>query len=621
MCGILGIISRRGRVDVARLIGDGVASLRHRGPDAQGQFVSEAGDWEIGLGHTRLSILDLSDAGSQPMLSADGRLQLIFNGEVYNYAELRRELVEGYSFRGHSDTETIVAGMQAHGFGFSKRLRGMYAYGVVDSERRVLQLARDPFGIKPLYYYATDDVFLFASEVRTILESGLPQRRLCREAVTAYLETGSTGEYESIVAGIRSLGAGQELAVSFSGDRLRVEPIDKGATWAKPVTTPKRRQDAVSELRELLKDSVRQHLVSDVPIGLFLSGGIDSSALLALMREVEANEIRSFTVAFRNSELSEESHARRIAAHYGAEHHEVVLSEEGLLARLPAALRGMDQPTADGVNSYIVSEGVRSAGLKVALSGLGGDEIFCGYPSFRRQVALARLGRAGQATGRAVSVMRRAFGLRDVRWEKMDDFLQTGGRPEEVYGISRRMFPPPDVAALLGVSTTDAEDTVPLPEDGTNAISHLEISRYMRNTLLRDCDVMSMAHSLEVRVPFVDVPLCRYVLSLPGEWKLNGGRQKPLLLDALGAKLPEYVWNRKKMGFTLPFAEWMLGRLRDEITETLNDKPLLEGCGLNPEVAMRIWTDFQANPGRWRWSRPWSLCVLARWCKQHGVTV
>lgn len=414
--------------------------------------------------------------------------------------------------------------------------------------------------------------------------------------------------------------AGQELEVSYAGERLRVRGVERGERWRTGGATPRRREEAVEGLRAVLRESVRGHLLSDVPVGLFLSGGIDSSALLALMTETGGSAARTFTVSFGESRFSEAKQAREMAEMYGAEHHEIELTEAGLRGELPRALAAMDQPSVDGVNSYVVSKAVRGAGLKVALSGLGGDELFAGYPSFARQAKLARAGVAAKAAGLAAKAAGRVAGRRGVVWEKAGELLSSGGAPEAVYAVTRRLFPPDDAGRLLE-RPGDGGMAARAPfADGTNAMSYLELTGYMRNTLLRDSDGMSMAHSLEIRVPFVDVEVARYVLGLPGEWKL-GGRPKGLLLDAMEGRVPDYVWNRPKMGFTLPFADWMLGGLREEITAALEDREAMEACGLRREEAGRIWREYQAAPGRWRWSRPWSLFVLARWTKENGVTV
>jgi asparagine synthase (glutamine-hydrolysing) len=614
MCGIYGVIGRRGRCDAGAMVRRAVGKLRHRGPDGEGTYTAEAGDWVVGLGHTRLAVVELTEAGAQPMASADGRVRVTYNGEIYNHGELRKEL-RG-PFRGHSDTETLVAGLAETGAGFVRRLRGMYGFGALEEGERRLRIARDPLGIKPLYYHATEELFVFGSEVRAVMGDG--RWRLSRGGVRTYLETGSAGEAETILEGIRGVEAGEELEVDFSGERLRVRRVGKRDVLEEAAAAPATREEAVEGLRGVLAESVSRHLMSDVPVGVFLSGGIDSSALVGLLRRAGVERPRTFTVTFGRSLLSESVFAKRAAAEFGTEHREVALTEAGLLGQVAGALGAMDQPTVDGVNSYVVSGAVRGAGLKVALTGLGGDELFAGYPSFRRQAVMRRLGALGPMAGVGVGMARRLFGLRGTRWEKLEDGLRAGGRAEAVYRVSRRLLGPEDVRALTGEAGTGERGLD--SGDGVNAISRLELGGYMRNTLLRDCDGMSMAHGLEVRTPFVDVEVARYVLGLPGRWKL-GGRPKGLLLDAAGEDLPEEVWRRKKMGFTLPFAEWMRGELRAEVDGVMQDRAGMEGCGVRWEEARRIWTEYEAAPERWRWSRPWSLYVLAKWTKENGVTV
>jgi asparagine synthase (glutamine-hydrolysing) len=621
MCGIFGIICRRGVTDVRNLLDQGVRSLRHRGPDSSGIYFAEAGEWEIGLAHTRLAIMDLTAAGHQPMHSSDGSIVITFNGEIYNHLDLRRELSDACTFRGHSDTETIVVGLQYHGFEFGRRLRGMYAYAALDLASGRLRLARDPLGIKPLYYCFRKDFVMFASEVRPLLDSGLLVRKLSKSALREYLQTGSMGPGESIVEGIENVSTTHELEIGFRLQELTLDQKSVGDVLAVQPQLSIGRTEACEEVGRLLRSSVKRHLISDVPIGLFLSGGIDSTALLQLMSQASPDKTRTFTVTFGNSTLSEGVQSRRVSARYNSEHHEITLAEQALIDCLPRALSSMDQPSADGVNSYVVSEAVRGTGIKVAISGLGGDEIFCGYPSFRRQITLDRLGRFGGIAGSLVSSLKSKFCFHGSLWDKMEDFLATGGDPESVYAVCRRMFSDHDIELLLGTSSGPRFQRTELPQDATNAISILEMSRYMKLTLLRDCDVMSMAHSLEVRVPFVDVEVVRFVLSLPGSWKVDPRRPKPLLLDALAPGIPDYVWNKRKMGFTLPFSTWIRGALGREISDTFQNDRLLDSCGLRPEMVRRMWVDFQANPASRRWSRPWSLYVLAKWCDLHGVTL
>jgi asparagine synthase (glutamine-hydrolysing) len=619
MCGVFGIVSRRGATDVSGVLRQALTSLRHRGPDSYGSYITEVGQWEIGLAHTRLAILDLSASGHQPMCSSDGKMVLTFNGEIYNHLALRQELSDTPAFRGHSDTETIVAGMRRDGFEFGRRLRGMYAYGALDLTRERLRLARDPLGIKPLYYVFRNDCLLFASEIRALLDGGLVSRKVSARAAREYLETGSMGSVETVIEGILNVPTSSEIEIELQGADLLLEHKSVDDVFVVAPQLSVGRTEACQEISRLLRESVKRHLISDVPVGLFLSGGIDSTALMSFLSEVSSTPGRTFTVTFGSSELSEGAQAQRIAAHYGAIHHEITLSERSLIDSLPGALSSLDQPSADGVNSYVVSEAVRGTGLKVALSGLGGDELFAGYQSFPRQAMLARLGTLGRIALSSTSQVKRAFGLRSVFWEKSEDFLASGGDPESVCAVSRRLFSNSDIDLLLGSVSRFESQRPELPKDATNAVSVLELSRYMKNTLLRDCDVMSMAHGLEVRVPFLDVEFLRFVLSLPGSWKMDSRRPKPLLLDSLGGRIPEYIWRRRKMGFTLPFSHWMRGELGREISATLRDERLLTDCGLMPEAVGRLWADFESDSTGRQWFRPWSLYVWAKWCHLNGV--
>lgn len=596
----------------------GAAALQHhRGPDADGAWSIADGDWEIGLAHTRLSILDLSDAGAQPMRAAIGDAVLVYNGEIYNHAALRKDL-ERYPFRGHSDTETLLAGHVCAGDGFDTELRGMYAYALARPADRGLRLARDPFGMKPLFYAASEEEFVFASEVRTLLRLLPRSWRLAHGALGDYLRTGSPAE-APIVEGIAELGAGESLELRWGGDRLAwSRRSDIGLQCE--LRGPQTRREAVEQVRAALLDSVARHTMSDVPVGMFLSGGVDSTALLALLRQAGAGAARTFNVSFGESRFSESVQAREMAVRFDAVHEEIELTAAGLLADVPEALAAMDQPSIDGFNSYVVSRAVAGAGIKVALSGLGGDELFAGYPSFARQRALGPWRGALRAAAPIGAMLEPMLGKLSTAAGKAAGVLRTGGRPEAVHALSRRLFAPDQARRLAPDADPVPSAPLALPEDPVNAISLLEAVRYMRHTLLRDTDRMSMAHSLEVRVPFVDLEVWRVVYPLPGEWKMEAGRPKPLLLDAVG-EVPDAVWNRPKMGFTLPFADWLRGEMRAEVESAFSDAAALEACGLRPDAAREVWNGFLRSPGRSRWSHPWSLFVLARWCQRQGVTI
>lgn len=382
------------------------------------------------------------------------------------------------------------------------------------------------------------------------------------------------------------------------------------------------------ELRHLLAESVRLHLVSDVPLGVFLSGGIDSSALVALMSQVATERPKTFSVVFAEKQFSEASYAQLIADRYGTEHQEILLTEAGLLPCVPHALRAMDQPSVDGVNTFIIAKAVKEAGITVALSGLGGDELFAGYPSFQRARDVHRIAGLPQPLRKTMAAAGHVLGSRSVSQQKFWELFGCDGRPETAYAISRRLFSPDESQALLHAAllqpvhpATMARPLRLSPPDIVNAVSQCELRGYMANTLLRDTDSMSMAHALEVRVPFVDKVVVQHVLTLPGAWKIDKQRPKPLLLDALQDLLPEQLWRRPKMGFTLPFAHWMRGALSPGLEEAFRQEKSWQALGLTATAVRQRWQAFRHNPQRERWARPWALYVLHEWCLLHQVTL
>jgi asparagine synthase (glutamine-hydrolysing) len=380
-------------------------------------------------------------------------------------------------------------------------------------------------------------------------------------------------------------------------------------------------------LREKLTESVRMHLVSDVPLGVFLSGGMDSSALVALMSKVTKEKPQTFSVVFDEAQFSEAPHSRLVAAEFQTDHHEIHLGEQQLLGMLPAALAAMDQPTMDGVNTFVVSKAVKEAGVTVALSGLGGDELFAGYSTFRRALRLREMQSVPRALRSPVSQVGASLSTA-VRHRKFWQLIASDGSAAAAYTVARQLFAPDQVARLShrtvasnGNGGKPKSAKGGLPADTVNEMSLLELQGYMTNTLLRDTDFMSMAHSLEVRVPFVDSEVAGYVLGLPGKWKLNGNRPKPLLADVVSDLLPAKFLGRAKMGFTLPFEKWMRAGLHDQISQTLGDGGRLSKLGLDAESVRRVWKRFGRSPASVGWSRPWSLYVLAQWCELNQVAI
>lgn len=611
-----------------------VAALNHRGPDDRGisDFKStvcnpQSAILHICLGNTRLAIIDLSTAGHQPMHDEESGLSIIYNGETYNFEDLRRELgTEFGPWHSQTDTEVVLRAYRRWGVEAFARLRGMFALAIWDQQKCELILARDPFGIKPLYYAQTANPespgFIFASEVRALLASGSIPRKLSDEGVASYLRVGSIEAPLTIVDGVRSVMPGNFIRISHANGGLHAE--EQTYLPQTVSATPKSRQDAIAALREKLRASVKAHLVSDVPVGVFLSGGMDSSALVALMSQVSSEPPRTFSVVFDEQKFSEAPHARFVADRFKTDHQEVHLTEERMLELLPEAIAALDQPTMDGINSYVVSKAVKDAGITVALSGLGGDELFAGYVTFRRALRMQSVSRL------AKRFMRSAAGIGNptngsVRHRKFWQLAASDGSPEAVYAITRQLFSSDEVGRIVDCELRNANfksairnPQSAIPKDPINAISILELQGYMANTLLRDTDCMSMAHSLEVRVPFVDREVVNYVLDLPGAWKMNG-RPKSLLADVVQDLFPSDFFQRPKMGFTLPFENWMRSSLRDEISAVFDNTRVLSLAGLKKEEVDSVWSRFLQAPTSVGWSRPWALFVLIRWCESNGI--
>ena len=541
---------------------------------------------------------------------------ITYNGETYNFKDLRREIGDAQWFS-NTDTEVVLRAYNKWGVDAFRRMRGMFALAVWDNAKQQLVLARDPLGIKPLYYFVDKDRFLFASELRALLASGLTPRRLSTAGVDSYLATGSVESPLTIVDGVKQLLPGRYLQVKVNG---KIEVTEAEFTGPREANAASDRRAAVAQLRSELEEVVRLHLVSDVPLGVFLSGGMDSSALVALMSRVSDRRPKTFSVVFDENTFTEAPFSRAVAERFNTDHTDIRLSEQRLIDLLPGAIAAIDQPTMDGINTYVVSNAVKNAGITVALSGLGGDELFAGYPSFRRAIKLSspvskRVLRAAAGFGKIAlngSVQRQKF------WQLANS--QCG--PQDVYRVSRQLFSMGAVTQMTGrdVGPSLSKNGYHHSTDIVNAISRLELNGYMTNTLLRDTDAMSMAHSLEVRVPFVDTKLVDYVLSLPGEWKLDGKLPKPLLAEAVADLLPRDFMARPKMGFTLPFEKWLKRDLRTEVSSVLRDRSRVSVSGLDVKTVERVWDDFLEKPRAVGWSRPWSLYILAQWCEINRVT-
>jgi asparagine synthase (glutamine-hydrolysing) len=616
MCSLSGIFSVSQNHELTAVVKRMNTAQHHRGPDDHGVYECEP--HKIVLGNTRLAIIDTSPAGHQPMHDPRSCNTITYNGEVYNFKDLRREI--NADWFSNTDTEVVLRAYEKWGVAAFQKLRGMFALALWDHVKQQLVLARDPLGIKPLYYYTAEDHLLFASELRALLATGLVPKRLSAAGVDSYLATGSVTAPLTIIDGVRQLLPGHYLQVRVN--EAGALELNNMRFAGNPSQTREvsNRADAVARLRSELEESIRLHLVSDVPLGVFLSGGMDSSALVALMSRVTKERPKTFSVVFKEDNFTEAQFSRAVSEKFQSDHSEISLSEERLLEILPQAIDVLDQPTMDGINTFVVSQAVKQAGATVALSGLGGDELFAGYPSFQRALKFGSISQTSRRVLRAATGVGKVVLNGSVQRHKFWQLVESNCAPADVYRISRQLFATDSVTQITGRDVSHSSNGHHAKADVVNAISRLELNGYMTNTLLRDTDAMSMAHSLEVRVPFVDVKVVDYVLSLPGDWKLRSGLPKSLLADALSDLLPREFLARPKMGFTLPFEKWLQRNLRNEVSSVLFDTQRLSMAGLSAKAVERVWNNFLAKPRAVGWSRPWSLYTLAKWCEVNGVT-
>jgi asparagine synthase (glutamine-hydrolysing) len=627
MCGIAGVLSANPKqAETAVRAMNRIQA--HRGPDDEGLKIVKTAGGDLALGHRRLSILDLSAAGHQPMLNPATGDWISYNGEIYNYPALRRELESaGAVFRSRSDTEVILHAYAQWGSDCFRRLNGMFAIALYDARQEMLLLARDHFGIKPLYYAVNGQAIVFASTMRAIHASGLVAADIDRVALAGLLAYGAVQGPRTLLRESRLLNPGTCVAINLAVPPRISSDLRMQRFWDFPAPHGvDDRPEAVAQVHDHLRDAVRRHLLSDVPIGLFLSSGLDSTALAMLCAHAAPEAVNTFTVSLEgSSEFDENPLAAETARLIGARHQAIALTKSEVCAQAERWFDAIDQPTIDGLNTFIISSAVRECGIKVALSGMGGDELFGGYSCFKQLPRLAPMGTLARCVPRAqrgmiaealfagISPTQRRK-VRDMAMSHLDLPALTLGRrrlfsADEIhgFGFDRRAlelnenYLPPEAELQRGIAGRDPQ----------SVISILESRFYMGNMLLRDADVFGMAHGLEIRVPFLDRQLADYVLSLPGKWRvMRKGINKPLLVDAMGSDLRRDILCRRKTGFSLPYADWMTGPLRDRceaMIDTLKCSNMV-----NSDAVAQTWQDFLRHKGA-SWSRAWMLVVLGEY--------
>ena len=644
MCGIAGII---GRLDDHNLVAlERMSSaMVHRGPDDSGTWFSvpDSRGWGALLAHRRLSILDLSPAGAQPMVDPLTGHVVVFNGEIYNFGELRQRLeAEGQEFKSTGDTAVMLRALGLHGPSAVSWLRGMFAFACWDPKQRRLLLARDPLGIKPLYLARLSGPhaawsIAFASELRALLASGLlGTPKLDPQAVASVVWNGFVVGPHTAVKDVDLLWPGRLLEFDGAGKEVRWQDF-----WRIPDRAPDPIADENS-LAAILEEGLRLHLASDVPLAVLLSGGVDSSAVANLAQRAARSPIHTFTLAFEEHELNEGPIARRIAAAIGTEHHEVMLTEGHFVENLEAALDRLDQPTFDGLNAYYMSRAIRAAGFTVALSGTGGDELFGGYTSYRDLPLLHRWSRRAAWVPRSLQTaaamlatwpLRRSGGMvrPQTRWAKLPEMIRHGDDLLTLYQLAYALFVPEFQHELLAPGFAEAlADGLPVAmrqriiaesrsRTPLSAISVMEQRLFLGERLLRDNDVASMTISLEQRVPLVDQVLFESVDRLPDKaryWPLG----RKVMLRRIGLRgLDPALFERPKSGFVLPFDRWIRRGLKDAMDQTLRDPQAIALVGLDPAAVERLWRAFLDRAPGMYWSRVWSIYVLVRWCHRNRV--
>lgn len=624
MCGINGIYKFSGIRYDSKIIGQMNDALAQRGPDAEGTFV----DKHVFLGHRRLSIIDLDEKSNQPFSSQDGRYTLVFNGEIYNYKSIRADLTE-YNFRTKGDTEVVLAAYIKYGANCLRLFNGMFAFAIWDNVKKELFIARDRLGIKPLYYVLNNDEIIFSSAIKSILATNLIRRKLSSDGIVDYLRYQTVHAPYTIIEGVFSLLPGQHLTISEEH-----EPVFK--TYWSPTKDFKSASNSISEVqsvvREKLSEAVDLRLVSDVPFGAFLSGGIDSSIIVALMAKERDQKIDTFSVSFKEEKFSEAKYAKEVANLYKTNHHEIELGVDEFKSLIPEAFSQVDHPSGDGLNTYVVSKKTREAGVKMALSGLGGDELFGGYSVFNQIPSL----QAKKWLYSFPVYFRKPMGILNhwrqgtIESAKVREILKLPTFDlEYVYQFYRQVAMDDQINNLLNLKELpessvllSTHDKIGYNKEGwvlpaLSRISVAEMSTYMQNVLLRDADQMSMANGLELRVPFLDHQLVEYVLGIRDDIK-RPTTPKKLLVDSFSDLIPESVYNRKKMGFVLPYEMWMKAELKSFCEERLNE--LKKITYFRAKGLDLYWEQFLKGDKRVTWSRIWPLVSLGDWIKENGIT-
>ena len=622
MCGISGIFdwnSLKNAEHVASIMKD---AQNHRGPD----FSSTYRDENILLNHNRLSIIDLDRHSNQPMHSSTGDVVISYNGELYNYLSLKSELEATYSFKTQSDTEVVIASYLKWGMRMLDRFEGMFAFALWDKAKKQLFLVRDRMGIKPLYFMEYGKSILFSSSCNTIIKAVTEKPfSLNHNSIKEYLNFGTVYSPSTIIDKVKSVENSHYIDISSeSFDQIKYWEPTKQAEVDKL-----KYNDITKKVNQLLLQSVEKRLIADVPVGIFLSGGIDSSTLVAAASKVAENKVNTYSVTFDDKTYDESTYARQIAHLYDTNHNEIKVDPNSLLHNMDKYIKQMDHPTVDGLNSYVISKAVSNENIKVAISGAGSDELFLGYPFYK----LAGKFEENQWVQSFPPFLKIIAGYivkkmyTDHKGEKMASILnQKFLKLDYYYPFFRKMYSDKELNHLIPNFNFNSshyafdwyQQNIGQKSSWPyySKLSLLEMECYLQHVLLRDGDQMGMANSLEIRVPFLDHQLIEFVLSIPDRYKV-GAHQKQLLLDSVSGWIPDEIMDRKKMGFVLPIEKWMKNELNSFCENALNELEKFQEFDL--KYVLKMWNKFLAGDPRIQWVKIWSLVILGSWSSMHKI--
>ena len=642
MCGITGAIGfinteYKNKIEVIN------ETMKHRGPDASGIWTSGIPDDRgVVFAHRRLSIIDLHPESNQPFLDSKSGAVITYNGEVYNFIEIKKELISfGHNFRTNCDTEVVLKSYLQWGADCLTKFRGMFAFAIYDPENRKVFIARDRIGIKPLYFTTINNgnglpTIIFASEIRAVLESGLIKKKIDPVGLSSFLWNGFISGPNSFISNIQRIDSGTFLMISLDDLSVSCEKY-----WEIPGESE---NSDSSSLKDALMNSVRMRMIGDVPLGVFLSGGIDSSALTAIAVKYSSAQVNTFNISFEENKYDESKYARKVAKILGTNHTEVCLTQNFFREHLIDALESLDQPTFDAINTYFVSRAVKDAGITVAIAGTGGDELFGGYSSFRELPVLLHASKFLHLFPKNLirkfsnNISNIVYGIPDdmphqTRWAKLGEALCLNGDLFKLYQLSYSMFLPDfyheltngelPIGCICGVPEKRAEVIYKNIAGSSvlHSVSQLELSNFITDRLLIDTDMTSMASSLEVRVPLLDHVVIENASTVNAKMRFNPLGKKQILREIALKDIDADLFNRPKSGFELPIEEWSKNILKNEIDEIFSDKSLCESVGLNSVAVNRMWTAYNANAPGLYWSRIWSIFILLWWARRYGVTL